>query len=696
MNDKLAGWIKANYQDAKSDLFSAFIIRNTKLTLPNGQLGFMTPFVWMFIPTYEGLRKFIIDKKGITSLVHLEYSGFEGATVPICTFTLQNFKSERLRGGYVRLSDFRGAKIQGSKTLEAIRNKNCGWFYRASQGNFLKIPGIPIAYWASSDLFALFESGRCLGNIAKPRTGLNTTNNARFLRLWHEVDHANTNFSASTVEDSGIAPETWYPFQKGGTFRKWYGNNEYVVNWRKNGEDIREVTKDCSGGRVLSPEFYFNEGVCWSTITSSDFSARYFSNGFIFSNAAGGIFPDLIDVIDITAVTNSKIPNYLFNFMNPTLNYSSGLIARCPVVDFKIERSPVLAAINVSKSDWDYYETSWDFVNLQLFNPHFCLPTLKFTYKKIRTHWLEMTLEMKRLEEDNNRIFIDAYGLQDELTPHVPLNEITLTCNPYYRYGGDKSDDSLEVFMLTDTMKELISYSIGCMMGRYSLDQPGLIYAHSGNEGFDHSKYTTFPADDDGIVPITDRDWFQDDSTNRFVEFIGKAWPIEHLEENLKFIADSLKPKSGEPPRDTIRRYLSTTFFKDHIKTYKKRPIYWLFSSGKQKAFECLVYLHRYNEATLSRMRMEYVTPLQGRISSRIEQLSGDVASATSTANSKKLNKERDKLLKQQSELSAFDDKLRHLADKRINLDLDDGVKVNYGKFDDLLAEVKAIVGKKK
>ena len=302
---------------------------------------------------------------------------------------------------------------------------------------------------------------------------------------------------------------------------------------------------------------------------------------------------------------------------------------------------------------------------------------------------------MKRLEEENNRLFIDAYGLQDELTPEVPIEQITLTVNPAYRYGGKLSQEQQWTRFRQDTMEELVSYAIGCMMGRYSLDKPGLIYAHSGNEGFDHSQYKSFPADDDGIVPLTDTAWFDDDATQRFFEFISKTWRAEDLEENLSFVADNLSPKKNESSRETIRHYLNDKFFKDHLKTYKKRPIYWLFSSGKQKAFQCLVYLHRYNEGTLARMRSEYVIPLQGKMAARSEKLQGDIQVASSTAHRKRLEKEHAKLNKQQVELIAFDEKLRHYADKRITLDLDDGVKVNYGKFGSLLAEVKAVHGKK-
>ncbi|BEM89772.1 hypothetical protein SME46J_42420 [Serratia marcescens] len=312
---------------------------------------------------------------------------------------------------------------------------------------------------------------------------------------------------------------------------------------------------------------------------------------------------------------------------------------------------------------------------------------------------------MQRLEEENNHIFIDAYGLQDELTPDVPLSEITLTCNPYYRYGGNLTDEEREQRLQSDTIAELISYTIGCMMGRYSLDREGLVYANADNKGFkplvEEGAYARFPADSDGILPITTEAWFEDDIAARVEVFVHTAWGAEHLEENLQFIADSLclaaiKPvkKGGETSRETIRRYLSTQFFKDHLKTYKKRPIYWLFSSGKEKAFECLVYLHRYNETTLPRMRTEYVTPLLGQMDSRIERLRLQQNEAE-TAEAKRIGKEIDSLTKQLTELRSFDDQLKHYADMKIQLDLDDGVKVNYGKFGTLLAEVKAITGDK-
>ena len=355
--------------------------------------------------------------------------------------------------------------------------------------------------------------------------------------------------------------------------------------------------------------------------------------------------------------------------------------------------------IRVACDDWNAFEVSWAFDVLPILG---CgRENLRASYQVLRAHWREMTLEMQRLEEENNRIFIEAYGLQDELTPEVPLEEITLTCNPHYRYGGDKSEAELEDLLQCDTLKELVSYAIGCMMGRYSLDKPGLILASQGETVQDYLRQIPSPRfapDDDAILPLTDQEWFADDATNRFREFIRVVWGDDTLQENLDFVAESLclhaiKPKKGEASLDTIRRYLSTQFFKDHLRTYKKRPIYWLFSSGKHKAFECLVYLHRYHEGTLARMRTEYVIPLSAKLATYATKLESDIDASSSTAEKKRLEKELAVLHNQQAELATFDEKLRHYADQRIRLDLDDGVKVNYGKFGDLLAEVKTVTG---
>lgn len=356
--------------------------------------------------------------------------------------------------------------------------------------------------------------------------------------------------------------------------------------------------------------------------------------------------------------------------------------------------------MSYSKKDWDSFETSWDFAE----NPLLVAKrdSVKLAFAAWQAGNAAAVTEMQRLEEENNRLFIDAYGLQDELTPDVPLEQITLTVNPRYRYGGNASDAELSLRFQSDTCAELISYAIGCMMGRYRVDRAGLVYAHAGNVDFTniYGDHGAFPPDADGILPLTDQEWFADDATNRFREFVRVVWGETRVQENLDFVAQSLtqyalKPKRDESSLDTIRRYLATQFYKDHLRTYKKRPIYWLFSSGKHKAFECLVYLHRYHEGTLARMRTEYVTPLLGKYSHYAAQLEQQADAADSTTDKNRLKKELADLEKRRAELRAFDDQLKHYADRRIRLDLDDGVKVNYGKFGELLAEVKAVTGGK-
>ncbi|MXZ35999.1 MAG: class I SAM-dependent DNA methyltransferase [Acidobacteria bacterium] len=349
--------------------------------------------------------------------------------------------------------------------------------------------------------------------------------------------------------------------------------------------------------------------------------------------------------------------------------------------------------VKASELDWNEFETSWDFERLGILMTG--IESLESSYNAWVAKNRDTIAEAKQFEEENNRLFIDAYGLADEITPDVPIEQITLTVNPAYRYGGTLTEEEQWTRFRNDTMTELVSYAIGCMMGRYSLDASGLIYAHSGNVSFDASRYTTFPVDPDGIVPLTDDEWFNDDVCHRLIEFMSVAWDKTRLEDNLAFLADNFSPKKNESSRETLRRYLCDSFFKDHLQTYKKRPIYWLFSSGKEKAFQCLIYMHRYNEGTLARMRTEYVIPLQGMMASRVRRLEEDIAAAASTAHRMRLEKQRATLVKQQSELREFDEKLRHYADQRISLDLDDGVKVNYSRFGDLLAEVKAITGAK-
>ncbi len=433
---------------------------------------------------------------------------------------------------------------------------------------------------------------------------------------------------------------------------------------------------------------------------------RSVPHGFMFDAKGPMGFSTTSDETSVEeAFLNSAVTNHFLKMLAPTLDFKLGHILNLPFADGIQRRIIELrnTAVDISDSDWDSFEYSWNFKCSPLIPAGESHEKLEHAYVNCMNQWKENVSKLKAIEIEINDTFISMYGLQDELSPHAPLHEVSLNANPYYRYGVDKSDAELETMLQCDTMEELVSYAIGCMMGRYSLDKPGLILASQGETLQDYLSQIPSPRfapDNDGILPLTDQEWFADDATNRFREFVRVVWGDEHLQENLDFVAESLclhaiKPKRGESALDSIRRYLSTQFYKDHLKTYKKRPIYWLFSSGKHNAFECLVYLHRYNEGTLARMRTEYVIPLTAKLSTYAHKLEQDIDASASTAEKKRLEKELATLHNQQAELATFDEKLRHYADQRISLDLDDGVKVNYGKFGDLLAEVKAITGDK-
>lgn len=684
--------LKENFSGYDKDLFSAFIIRNLQLSQNGAQLGFMTPFVWMFISSYEELRLQLINNDTIISLIQLEYSGFDGATVPICTFTLQKNHIPNFSGSYIRLSDFRGAANQGPRTLEAINNKDCSWRYQTNQESFKKIPGSPIAFWIKHQERNLYQTGEILGDIASPKKGLDTGENEVFLRLWHEVS------LSKSCYDNSDHNKKWYPYNKGGEFRKWYGNRDYLINWENNGEEIKSrslwVKKKPT---IRNQQYYFKPGMTWTTVSSGGFSARYCPEGALFDNGGCTLFTDKnIDILG--AFLNSCIAARYLEFLSPTLNFQPGDIGRILfpkiLLSAKIEFEK---CVEIAKKDWNLYETSWDFLKSPLIT--LFEKKIQDTFVAYKDNCEQMSINLKKLEEHNNAEF-DSYLLLN-CNYNVELEKISLFSNVRYRYKDMQEKNECHNRFRSESLTDLLSYIVGCQMGRYSLDREGLVYAHEGNKGFAdlvaEGAYKTFPADSDGILPLMDDEWFDDDVTSRVKEFVRTVWGEEHLQENLEFIAESLclyaiKPKKGESTLETIRRYLSTQFWKDHMKMYKKRPIYWLFSSGKEKAFECLVYLHRYNDATLSRMRTEYVVPLLARYQANIDRLSDQLDEA-SGGEATRLKRERDSLIKKFSELRSYDDRLRHYADMRISIDLDNGVKVNYGKFGDLLADVKAITG---
>ena len=684
----LKGFVNSTYEAGKADLYGAFVLRNIQLANENGHVGMISIPNWMFLSAFEELRNVIFQEASISSLVHIG-RGVWGSDFGSCSYVFQRPSLQGATGRFLRLFDKQGS-VASNEELERRFHTNPR--FSTSNAEFKKIPGSPVAYWLNKKIIASFETAESLGNVFAVRGGMTTANNQLFVRLWFEGDV--TRFA----HPSGSRAAKWFPYNKGGEYRKWYGNRLWVVNWERDGAAIKATGR----ASVRSEELYLSDMIGWTDVTSfSQLGVRNYGGGFLFDASGPALFPSDTRAGQIAlGFLASGLGSTILQALNPTLHVQAGNVASLPLPtlneDSNIDlASAISSLLSVAQTDWDSYERSWDFESLPILTASSDpTPTLESSYTAWITQNRDTIVEMKRLEEENNRLFINAYGLADELIPDVPLSQITLTVNPAYRYGGKLSEEEQWTRFRQDAMEELISYAVGCMMGRYSMDEPGLIYANSGNAGFDPSRYTTFPADADGIVPLTDTEWFDDDAAHRLIKFISVAWDAVHLEDNLTFLADNLSPNKNESSRETLRRYLCDSFFKDHLQTYQKRPIYWLFSSGKQRAFQCLVYLHRYNDGTLSRMRTEYVIPLQGKIAARIDQLKADVEKATSTSHRRKLEKERDTFLKQQTELHAFDEKLRHYADQRISLDLDDGVKVNYGKFGDLLAEVKAVCGK--
>ena len=703
MNALVKKFAKDHFPDAKNDLFACFIERGYTLAKDAGHNAMVTMQSWMFLSSFEKIRERMLRKKTIKTMAHLgarAFGSISGEVVQTTACVLQNRSPQGYKPVFFRLLD--GGETEKQTALANGKKR----FDTTAQDEFKKIPGSPVAYWVSERMRQVFEEGTRLGKLVDAKQGLATADNDQFLRRWHEVDHGKCSYGSESRDAAAQSGKKWFPYNKGGEFRKWYGNQDYLVNWENDGRAIRAFGTE-NGGRARSraqnTEFYFQESLTWSDVTSGPPSFRLNDRGSIHDVKGMSAFSFRgVERLLLAGYCNTLIVRAIARATNPTLSFQIGNFVNIPFIEGVGEDFSRAVTKNVdwlvrsTIIDWNAYERSWDFKSLPvLTSSSQPTPTLESSYTAWATLNRETIAEMKRLEDENNHLFIDAYGLQDELTPNVPIEEITLTVNPAYRYGGNLTEKEQWARFRPDTMKELISYAIGCMMGRYSLDVPGLIYAHRGNVDFDPSRYTRFPADPDGIVPLTDDEWFDDDAAHRCTEFISAAWDKGHLEDNLTFLTDNVQRGKNESSRETLRRYLCDSFFKDHLQTYKKRPIYWLFSSGKNKAFQCLVYLHRYNEGTLARMRTEYVIPLQGMMASRVRQLERDIAAAASTAHRNRLEKDWATLVKQQSELREFDEKLRHYADQRIGLDLDDGVKVNYGKFGDLLAEVKAVAGAK-
>lgn len=662
----LKKYLKDNYKDYSKDLFSVFVCHNLKMLAKGGYAGYMTPLVWMFIKTYEPLRKEIINNLNLNSLIQMEYNAFREVMVPIDTFVLKN-TNEKI-GTYIRLSAFKGdMSVQKQKVLEAIDNPKVEYLYTANQNDFYKIPNSPIAYWASQNLFKDFKKGTPLGQLVDAKQGLATADNKRFLRQWFEVQIDNISFSSHSIEESVKSKKKWFPYNKGGAYRKWYGNYDYVVNWQNNGYDIKHFMWSNGKQRsvVRNPEFYFRPSITWSLITSSLFSMRYRLSGSIHDVSGMSLFYKDQDLKIIMGLMNTKVGQYLLSMLNPTINFQIGNIVLIPflITNYNDSEKIVQCNIKLSKQDWDAFETSWDFKRSPL------LTTNALTMQQAYDDWVQEASnrfnQLKSNEEELNKIFIDLYGLQDELTPEEDDKEVSVR----------KADQVRDI-------KAFLSYFIGCVFGRYSLDKDGLAYAGGDWNDFN---YQTFIPNKDNIILLADRQYFEDsrDIIVRLKEFLSKTFKPDHLSDNMNFIAqtlDSKKFEKGTNAEQIIRDYFLNDFYKDHSKIYQKRPIYWEFSSGRNKGFKALMYLHRYTPDQLAMVR-HYLHDLQPAMSDLINVDQNLLDQETTASTKSKYRKTISTLNKQMAEMVKYDQILDHLSQSPVDLDLDDGVLVNHDKL---------------
>lgn len=674
MNPKLAKYLDDNFKNSKSDLFAIFMetcLRNTK---KNGFYSMINQHSWMFLSSYEKLRKNLILNTEIQSMIHLGPRAFEeigGEVVQSTTFVIRNSSINKYEGQFIRVVDENTASGKQKKTLEAIENPSVNYRYTTSTKDFSKISGSQIAYWASDTIINNFKNNLSIKEKMKVGQGLKTGDNNRFTKNWHEVDFLNIGFDIKDKNYTIECNEKWFPYSNGGSYRKWYGNLNDVVNWKNDGYEIKNF-KDKNGklrSRLQNMNCYFKNGLTWNALSSKSMSVRYVPNGVIYGGA-GYIISLKKNKEYILAFLNSNILKPHINCLTETLNYEVGVLSKIPVIISEthiIKISELVKnCVSISKEEWNSFETSWNFNNHPLLK-HLDLGSnieLSNVFGIWETETEQAFNQLKSNEEELNRIFIDIYGLQDELTSEVEDKDITIS----------KADRERDI-------KSFISYAVGCMLGRYSLDEERLIYA--GGE-FDVSRYSKFIPTESNVIPIVDDEYFEDDITNRFVEFVKVTLGEETLNENLEYIAETLGMKNGEMSKDTIRRYFIKDFYNNHVKTYKRRPIYWLVDSGKQNGFKALIYMHKYDESTVAKVRTDYLHVLQKKYEAEMKRLEliidSDLAQREKTAATKKIEKIR----KQQRECMEYDQVIAHVANQRISIDLDDGVKVNYMKFQDV------------
>ncbi|OOE04648.1 SAM-dependent methyltransferase [Anoxybacillus kestanbolensis] len=673
MNVSLSSYIQEYYDESKADLFSVFIERCNIFTKKHGFHAEINQQSWMFLSSFEKLRKKILGQWTIQSMLHLGSGVFEeinGEVVQSTVFIMRKILIEQFYAKYYRLIQYSNI----SAKLEAFKNQESE--YISKQTTFDSIPGSPFAYWATDTVRKIFKENKSLGDIANPRQGMASSNDKEFVRHWYEVNFNKLGFNMKSLKEAKESGKKWFPYNKGGKFRRWYGNILSVINWENDGFEVKNYALKFDKNytrRITSIEYYFREGITWTAITSSDLSLRYFGNGFIFSNAGMAVFDKHENLIYLLALLNTKVAKHLIANLSPTLNYNQGDIKRVPVIfsnEIKYINDLASNCVAISRRDWDSFETSWDFKQHPFLTYRGEAKTLHECYANWADYAEKQFRQLQKNEEELNRIFIELYGLQDELTPEVPDEEITVR-------RADRVRDA----------KSFLSYCIGLMMGRYSLDVEGLAYA--GGE-WDASKYKTFQPDKDGIIPLTETAYFEDDVITRLQELLILMFGEGTLAENLRWLAESLTMKNNETPTERLRRYFFDEFYADHCKIYQKRPIYWMAESGSKKGFRALFYLHRYTPETLATMRFTYVQNLQEKLRQEQKRLEQDLINPDlSAAMKKRYEKQLNQIKAQQEELVEFDKKLAELANQRIVLDLDDGVVVNYEKLKTILAKIK-------
>ena len=697
MSAKLSEFVKESYPYSKSDLFAVFIERCRDYTKTDKFFAMITQPSFLFLLSFEKLRGAIIDSNTISSLLHMG-RGIFGIDFGSTAFVVKKKQINNYIGCYFKLHERTFQYIdpediaklylmsKGNPTvkydfsnyntktedisLDEFSGKESQLYYETTQDAFSKIPGMPIAYWVSEKIGNIFSTSKLLKDVAEPKQGIATADNNKFLRLWFECANNNLFLDCSSHEESANSVCKWYPYNKGGNYRKWYGNNDYVINWGEDGRDLKNFKPSV----LRNPTYYFRECISWSLISSGSIAFRYKPKGHLFDVAGMSCFANEDNIYYLLALNNSCLINQFMLVLAPTINYQVGNIANIPVIVNHQKKIAVdciaKSNISISKLDWDSFEISWDFDTHPLIAYKYSAGYADIPMKQWSgnissafDNWTTATeaqfKQLKVNEEEFNRIFIDIYGLQDELTPEVEDKDVTIR----------KAD-------LGRDIRSFISYAVGCMFGRYSLDVNGLAYA--GGE-WDDDKYSSFIPDKDNILPITDEAYFEDDVVGLFCAFVSKTFGTETLEENLDFIAKALGNR-GNSSREIIRNYFLKDFFKDHGKIYQKRPIYWLFDSGKADGFKALVYMHRYNEDTIGNLRIDYLHRMQRVYESEISRMQETIDNSKDAREVSAATKRKEKLVKQLKETKEYDEKIAHLALARIDIDLDDGVKVNYEK----------------